>query len=127
MGTMVLQRPSQKILNKMQELDHKEVTENEMIGINVYILRETKNLTQKKLSAESGLSISSISKIERGKRVSDKTINRICDFFGHRNTELNQKLILDSDETGINITVRLKKKRKMLDLDRELLGLLGVK
>lgn len=127
MGTMVLQKPSQKILNKMKELENREVTKTEMIGINVYLIRETRHLTQKILSKESGLSVSSISKMERGKRVSDKTIQRLCSYLGYTKPEIENEIILNSDEIGIDINVHIKKERKMLDLDRELLRLLGVK
>ncbi|NDI36211.1 helix-turn-helix domain-containing protein [Chengkuizengella sediminis] len=127
MGTMILHKPSQKILNKMKELENREVTKSEMIGINIYLLREMKQLTQKKLSAESGLSISSISKIERGKRVSNKTVHQICSYLGYSIKELQHKVILNSEETGMDINIHIKKERKMLDLDLELLSLLGVK
>ncbi|MFS1512880.1 helix-turn-helix domain-containing protein [Chengkuizengella sp. SCS-71B] len=127
MGTVILHKPSQKILNKLKELENREVTKSEMIGINIYLLREKKQLTQKKLSIESGLSISSISKMERGKRVAHKTVHQICSYLGYSMKELQNKIILNSEETGIDIEIQLKKERKMLDLDLELLSLLGVK
>ncbi|WP_160645525.1 helix-turn-helix domain-containing protein [Chengkuizengella marina] len=127
MKTTILQKPSQKILNKMKEIENREVTKSELIGINIYLIREMKQITQKKLSIESGLSVSSISKVERGKKVSNKTVHKICNYLGYSIKELQTKVIFNSDDTGIEIDIHIKKERKMIDLDPDLLKYFGLK